>query len=190
MASYSNTCAICLEDILKTDTKVITLDCKHPFHTPCLSQLRTNKCPACRRRFTNIYPEILSKIKQREHNDMLSRNAEDFNELLPNFISDSELQSFLPQSFRRPLLRGGWRDSVPGLQSPSPPPTPVFIEFDDPEAFGDSPEIPAFPLAFITISLIRAIPPRFPISLLLNTQFQGVTIQTMLEDYIVRHFTA
>ena len=61
MASYSNTCSICLEDILEADTKVITLDCKHPFHTLCLSQLGTNKCPTCRRRFTNISPEILSK---------------------------------------------------------------------------------------------------------------------------------
>ena len=160
MAPYSNTCAICLEDILENDPKVITLDCKHPFHTPCLSQLRTNKCPICRRRFTNIYPEMLSKIRQRENSDILSRNAEDFNELLTNFIRDNEFQH-------------------------APPPSPVFVEFVDLPS-----EPSAFPIAFIAISLIRAIPPRFPISLLLNTQFQGVTIQTMLENYIVRHFTA
>ncbi len=160
MASYSNTCSICLEDILEADTKVITLDCKHPFHTLCLSQLRTNKCPTCRRRFTNISPEILSKIIQRENSDILSRNAEDFNELLINFIRDNEFQD-----------------------AQTPP--PVFVEFVD-----LPPEPSVFPLAFITISLIRAIPPRYPISLLLNTQFQGVTIQTMLENYIVRHFTA
>ena len=160
MAPYSNTCAICLEDILENDPKVITLDCKHPFHTPCLSQLRTNKCPICRRRFTNIYPEMLSKIRQRENSDILSRNAEDFNELLTNFIRDNEFQH-------------------------APPPSPVFVEFVDLPS-----EPSAFPIAVIAISLIRAIPPRFPISLLLNTQFQGVTIQTMLENYIVRHFTA
>ena len=161
MATYSNTCAICLENILENDPKVITLDCKHPFHTPCLSQLRTNKCPICRRRFTNIYPEMLSKIRQRENNDILSRNAEDFNELVINFIRDNEFQH-------------------------SPP--PVFVEFADLPSEPSEPS--AFPIAFIAISLIRAIPPRYPISLLLNTQFQGVTIQTMLENYIVRHFTA
>ena len=85
MTSYSTTCAICLEDTLEVHT--ITLDCKHPFHAPCLSQLRTNKCPTCRRRFTNIHPEMLSKIKQREHDDILSRNAEDLNELWSNLIS-------------------------------------------------------------------------------------------------------
>jgi len=181
MAPYSNTCAICLEDILENDPKVITLDCKHPFHTPCLSQLRTNKCPICRRRFTNIYPEMLSKIRQRENSDILSRNAEDFNELLTNFIRDNDILSRNAEDFNE-LLTNFIRDNE--FQH-APPPSPVFVEFVDLPS-GPS----AFPIAFIAISLIRAIPPRFPISLLLNTQFQGVTIQTMLENYIVRHFTA
>ncbi len=154
MTSYSTTCAICLEDTLEVHT--ITLDCKHPFHAPCLSQLRTNKCPTCRRRFTNIHPEMLSKIKQREHDDVLSRNAEDLNELWSNLISAGD---------------GG---------PPPPVPPPPFAEF----AGGPG------PLAYFTISLIRSIPPRYPISVLLNTQVQGVTLQTMLETYIVRNFTA
>jgi hypothetical protein len=106
---------------------------------------------------------MLSKIRQRENSDILSRNAEDFNELLTNFIRDNEFQH-------------------------APPPSPVFVEFVDLPSEPSEPS--AFPIAFIAISLIRAIPPRYPISLLLNTQFQGVTIQTMLENYIVRHFTA
>ena len=156
MTSYSTTCAICLEDTLEVHT--ITLDCKHPFHAPCLSQLRTNKCPTCRRRFTNIHPEMLSKIKQREHDDILSRNAEDLNELWSNFMSAGDVPAFRPV------------------------PPPSFAESAAP------PE--PFPLAYFTISLIRSIPPRYPISVLLNTQVQGVTLQTMLETYIVRNFTA
>lgn len=155
MSSYSNTCAICLEDIVTTDTKVITLECKHPFHTPCLSQLRSNKCPTCRRRFTKISEEILAQIFQRENNDILSRNVESFNDLLTNFIRDNDL--VYHQTFRRPSFHN------------------VFVETPPAES-------PVLSLIFIAASLIP-LPP--PILTILNTPFQGVPLKIILENYIV-----
>ena len=91
MSSYPNTCSICLDDISLTETEkdngVTMLECNHPFHTRCISQLRVNKCPSCRRRFTNISPKILSPILQRENADIFSRNTENLNFVLNNFIN-------------------------------------------------------------------------------------------------------
>ena len=73
------TCSICLDDILPNEDNITTLECNHPFHTNCISQLRSNKCPSCRTRFTNMSPEILSEIRQREIADNFGRNTENLN---------------------------------------------------------------------------------------------------------------
>jgi len=179
MSSYSNTCAICLEDILATDPKIITLECKHPFHTPCLSQLRSNKCPICRRHFTKISPEILAQILQRENSDILSRNAESFN----NFIRDNEIQSVLLLIRNYVLPPHTYASGNPSFHN-------VFVEdplFNQPSV----PEPPDPSIIFIVSSLIRALPPSIlpPILTLLNTPFQGVTLKTIIENYIVQQLT-
>ena len=149
MSSYPQTCSICLDDIslnrAKKDDKVTMLECNHPFHTKCISQLRSNKCPSCRRRFTNISSEILSQILQRENADILSRNTENLNFVL------LELGNAI---FDPPEVRH------------------QFLILDD-----------------IVASLIGSLPPSMSpiISALLNTPVQGITFNSMVEDYIERH---
>ena len=151
MSAYPNTCSICLDDISLNEDKITTLECKHPFHTKCVSQLRSNKCPSCRRRFTNISSEILSQILQRENADILSRNTENL-----NFVLDAVLL--------QPMM---------DLLQPSP------HLFERPE--------PWRPSDFVAALMRLLSPSIYPIIFtLLNTPFQGITLNSMLEDYIVR----
>jgi len=223
MSTYPNTCSICLDDISANEDKVTTLECNHPFHTNCISQLRSNKCPSCRTRFTNISPEILSEIYQRESADICSRNAENFNFTLNNFIrlgntdfalSEGPLGLSLPPTntsdVNTLLLQNMIRSSLFG----SPPPT-NHSDRDGPGEQGtdeihfllqnmirstlSSPtpspnsldeSTPAPPsLSDIALSVMGSLLPNIAPALftLLNTPFQGVTLNSMLEDYIVRN---
>lgn len=49
------TCSICLDDIhANTNTnKNVKLDCNHLFHYDCISKIKNNKCPLCRRKIIN-----------------------------------------------------------------------------------------------------------------------------------------
>ena len=154
-SSYPNTCSICLDDISLSETKkdnsVTMLECNHPFHTRCISQLRSNKCPSCRSRFTKISSKILSPILQRENADILSRNTENL-----NFVLDAVLL--------QPMM---------DLLQPSP------HLFERPE--------PWRPSDFVAALMRLLSPSIYPIIFtLLNTPFQGITLNSMLEDYIVR----
>jgi len=152
MSAYPNTCSICLDDISLNEDKITTLECNHPFHTKCISQLRSNKCPSCRTRFENISPEILSQIRQRETADIFSRNTENLNFILNNFIG-----------FSPPPI---YSDEI--LQNPSP-------------------RCPLNDIASVVESVFPSVGQG--LSILLNTQFNGVTLNSILEDYIVRHTT-
>ena len=155
MSAYPNTCSICLDDISLNEDKITTLECKHPFHTKCVSQLRSNKCPSCRTRFENISPEILSQIHQRETSDIVSRNTENLNLILNNFIG------FSPP--------GGMLTTL-GLVFPPPNPPPLC---------------PLNDIASVVESVFPSVGQG--LFILLNTQFNGVTLNSILEDYIVRH---
>ena len=50
-AISTNTCSICLEDILDEDTNKIITKCKHVFHEKCIKSwfILQNFCPNCRR---------------------------------------------------------------------------------------------------------------------------------------------
>ena len=155
MSAYPHTCSICLEDISLNEDNITTLECKHPFHTHCISHLRSNKCPSCRRRFENISPEILSQIHQRETSDIVSRNTENLNLIFNNFID-----SFPP---------GGLLTTL-GLVFPPPNP-PSRCPLND--------------IASVVESVFPSVGQG--LFILLNTQFNGVTLNSILEDYIVRH---
>jgi len=227
MPTYPNTCSICLEDILENEDNITTLECNHPFHTKCISQIRINKCPTCRTRFTNISPEILSEIRQRENTDISSRTAENLNFALNNFIRLGNMSfappggllmtlgltppppnySLLLQNIIRSTFVGAPPPTNPsgednqsgqvedefslilqniirstlGAQPPSPSPSPSpSPDESTPRSLNDA-----------ASSVMNALFPNIgpAILTLLNTPFQGVTLNSMLEDYIVRNTT-
>ena len=148
------------------------LECNHPFHTNCISQLRSNKCPSCRRRFTQISPKILSPILQRENSDTLSRNTENLNNFINTTFAPSDI-FLLFQNALRASAEGGVRVSLP-----QPPPPPNL--FGRPA----EPRQPSDVIALLMRLLFRNV---YPIIVtLLNTPFQGITLNAMLEDYLAR----
>lgn len=52
-------CAICLE-VIDSSTKKTTR-CNHTFHTDCLNQVHTNKCPLCRRALEEYFSTPLAE---------------------------------------------------------------------------------------------------------------------------------
>ncbi len=152
MSSYPNICSICLDDISLTGDEVTILECNHPFHTRCISQLRSNKCPSCRKRFTNISPKLLSPIFQRENADIRTENL--------NFVLNTPVNDIF-------------------LLQQHPPPHNLFRR-----PFAEPP-LPSDIIALVMRSLPPSVSPL--IFTLLNTPFQGITLNSILEDYIVRH---
>ena len=59
--SITKECAICFDDIGHNDS---CLECGHIFHKECLSRMKSNKCPLCRKE-SNILSLNLQKIKNR-----------------------------------------------------------------------------------------------------------------------------
>jgi len=47
-SSTSETCSICLEDVIFPGTKSVKTECGHVFHAECLGKVRGNNCPNCR----------------------------------------------------------------------------------------------------------------------------------------------
>jgi len=190
MSTHLNTCSICLDDIsVDGEEQITTLKCNHSFHTKCISQLRSNKCPGCRTRFTNIPPEMLSKIQQRESADTVSRNTEEnLDVILNNFITFENATTTPPggplatlglippptTTMRVSLINHPDRDKISFLLQnitrttlSAPPPSPCST------------------LSDVVSSLLSNVAPT--LATLLNTPFQGVTLNSMLEDYIVRN---
>ena len=72
------TCSICLEPIrIKDNAK---LHCKHNLHLKCVLELRSTKCPICRRRLSSV------KLCEEDLQKMASRHQED----QENFYVDIE----------------------------------------------------------------------------------------------------
>lgn len=64
--SSINECPICLQELDDKDD-LFTTTCNHTFHRSCIIQLKTDKCPLCRREgillnilFENIYSKVLT----------------------------------------------------------------------------------------------------------------------------------
>lgn len=63
---FNDTCLICLEDFLDCKSSLQTvLNCRHRYHTECILQCNTKKCPLCNVKFNNdINPYLKWKNKQ------------------------------------------------------------------------------------------------------------------------------
>jgi hypothetical protein len=62
-------CSICLDDVSDCDN--VRLECHHLFHTECVTQLRSDKCPLCRK------PIKSSVLTEKQLNVMRKRYSDD-----------------------------------------------------------------------------------------------------------------
>ncbi|MCK4966465.1 hypothetical protein KAS50_05505 [bacterium] len=192
MSTHLATCSICLDDIGvdQEEKEITTLDCNHSFHTHCISQLRSNKCPGCRTRFTSISPEILSAIQRRESADEADRlREENINVLLNSFASflnppeetlpplDLGEGRLRPSSlFLQNLIRVAAEDEGVGVHEAGAPPPPPCLFWERPSA------VPP-PLSLRTV--LGSVAPS--LVSLLNTPFRGASLNSRIEDYILQN---
>ena len=82
LSSTKNTeCPICLEKFLDPQ-EIFLLACAHQLHKACMAQLRTDTCPVCRGRLTNLPKDLNAQIRTRKIQDTTERNEEDLQDAL------------------------------------------------------------------------------------------------------------
>ncbi len=82
-SSTKNTeCPICLEKFIDSPDDVFLLSCAHQLHNACLAQLRTDSCPICRSRLTNLSKELDGQIRARKIQDTTERKEEELQEAI------------------------------------------------------------------------------------------------------------
>ncbi len=100
-------CPICLEDFPEENSdeneSIFLLACAHQLHYTCMEQLRTDSCPICRRRLTNIPKTLYKQICERKVHDASERSAEQLREAIEN-VDFSIMSGRRFQFFFRPVL--------------------------------------------------------------------------------------
>ena len=82
LSSTKNTeCPICLEKFMNP-SEIFLLACAHQLHKACMAQLRTDTCPVCRGRLTNLPKDLNAQIRTRKIQDTTERNEEDLQDAL------------------------------------------------------------------------------------------------------------
>jgi hypothetical protein len=73
-------CCVCMEEMPTSDN----LECGHPVCRSCLSQLRNDKCPMCRRdiKAKHIKPNDKKKMRDRFRDDRISRQNQAIQQFL------------------------------------------------------------------------------------------------------------
>jgi hypothetical protein len=81
--SEKTECCVCMEEMPETDK----LDCSHPVCRGCLGQLRSDKCPMCRREVSAVHIKKSDKKKmcQRQNEDHQNRNLQATMSYFANF---------------------------------------------------------------------------------------------------------
>ena len=74
-------CPICLEKFTASEEPFL-LACAHQLHTHCMDQLRTDTCPVCRSRLTNLPKDLCTQIHSRKLQDRTERNEEELQDAL------------------------------------------------------------------------------------------------------------
>ena len=102
-------CPICLEKFSDPPCDVFLLACAHQLHNECLAQLRTDSCPVCRSRLTNLPKELEGQIRARKIQDTTERNEEELQEAVARLSQGMNmvLSPFLMSSFQVPGAGGG-----------------------------------------------------------------------------------
>jgi len=102
-------CPICLEKFSDSPCDIFLLACAHQLHNECLAQLRTDSCPVCRSRLTNLPKELEGQIRARKIQDTTERNEEELQEAVARLSQGMNmvLSPFLMSSFQVPGARGG-----------------------------------------------------------------------------------
>ena len=74
-------CPICLEKFANPND-IFLLACAHQLHKECMAQLRTDTCPVCRSRLTNLPTDLNAQIRTRKNQDTTERNEEELQDAL------------------------------------------------------------------------------------------------------------
>ena len=121
-------CPICLEDFPKENSdeneSIFLLACAHQLHYTCMEQLRTDSCPICRRRLTNIPKTLYKQICERKMHDTSERSAEQLREAIEN-VDFARFQFF----FRPVLLAATNADTTPQELWTEISPIEIFEDF-------------------------------------------------------------
>ena len=80
-STKNSECPICLEPF-SDSSNVFLLACAHQLHTECLARLRTDSCPVCRSRLTNLPKDLNDQIRTRQIQDTTERNEEELQEAI------------------------------------------------------------------------------------------------------------
>lgn len=102
-SSTKNTeCPICLEKFSDSSGDVFLLSCAHQLHNTCLAQLRTDSCPICRSRLTNLSKDLDGQIRARKIQDTTERKEEELQEAIARLSQGMNMvfPPFLMASFQ------------------------------------------------------------------------------------------
>ena len=80
-STKNNECPICLEKF-SDPNEIFLLACAHQLHKTCMVQLRTDTCPVCRSRLTNLPKDLNAEIRTRQIQDTTERNEEELQDAL------------------------------------------------------------------------------------------------------------
>ena len=80
-STKNSDCPICLEKFSEP-TEIFLLACAHQLHKECMSHLRTDTCPVCRSRLTNLPKDLNTQIHTRKLQDTTERNQEELQDAL------------------------------------------------------------------------------------------------------------
>lgn len=78
-------CCVCMEEMPTSDN----LECGHPVCRSCISQLRNDKCPMCRREIKakHIQPKDKKKMQDRFEEDRVSRQTQAIQQFMLNNLN-------------------------------------------------------------------------------------------------------
>lgn len=100
-------CPICLEKF-SDSCNIFLLACAHQLHKECLAQLRTDTCPVCRSRLTNLPKDLDDQIRTRKSQDTTERNEEELQDALARLSQGMNM--FFPPFLMTPVQAPAGRE--------------------------------------------------------------------------------
>ena len=115
-------CPICLEKFSES-CNVFLLACAHQLHHECLAQLRTDSCPVCRSRLTNLSKDLEDQIRTRQIQDTTERNEEELQNAIArlgqgmNVIVSPFLMSFFQAPVNHSKTHQNWSNNIKNIKN-------------------------------------------------------------------------